>query len=109
MHRPRTLLAGIACAIMVMAACEPEMVPVDPANLPAQPDMSCVAVPPSVCQQMLTDARNNAPQGAFPIRLHITCTRMPCTIARGEAESAVVFSNGETTTMGFGWEGVPMP
>src|SRR5215204_4107850 len=75
MYRPRRLMAGIACAVMIVAACEPQMVPVDPANLPAQPNLACIAVPPSVCQQMLADARASAPQGAFLVQVLIKCTR----------------------------------
>lgn len=109
MQRIGRALAVAVVAVAMVAACAPEAVPVEPANLPAQPDISCVAVPPNVCQQMLADARTNATPGTFLVQMHIRCIRMPCTIARGEAESMVVYSNGETSTMGMGWEGAVPP
>ena len=109
MQRIGRVLA-VVVAVFILAACEPEAVPVDPADLPAAPNISCIAVPPSICQQMLNDARINAPPGAGLVQMHIRCTSLPCTPARGEAESTVVYSNGETSTMGMGWEGaVPPP
>jgi hypothetical protein len=42
------------------------------------------------------------------VQARITCTQQPCTLARGEVESTIVYSDGQTSTMGMGWEG-PMP
>lgn len=110
MRRLGRRLLGHLLAAAIVAACQPEAVPVDAVDQPAQPAMSCVGVPPSICQQMLDDARRNAQPGAVVVQLHIRCTKPPCTLRSGEAESNVVYSDGSSSGMGMGWEGAaPAP
>lgn len=104
-------LAGILIAVFVVGGCIWEAAPDAPAVGPPQPAASftCIGVPPVTCQQMLADARMNATPGTVVVRMDIRCTQRSCTLARGEAESTVVYSNGATSTMVVGWEGALPP
>jgi hypothetical protein len=94
---------------LIVAGCMWEAAPAVPLpGVRGQPAESCLGVPPLICQQVLDDAEANASAGAFPVQVSITCTQQPCTMARGEVESIIVYSDGQTSTMGMGWEG-PMP
>jgi hypothetical protein len=104
----RRLTAFMVAALLV-GGCIWEAAPAAPIpGVRGQPTVTCLGVPPLICQQMLDDAESNASPGAFVVQARITCTQQPCTLARGEVESTIVYSDGQTSTMGMGWEG-PMP
>ncbi len=94
----------------------PQAVPMsDPGGpVPAPAEASRASRRPArrICQQMLrSTARAATPRPARSSSSCTSgCTKPPCTLARGEADSTVVYSDGTTTGMGMGWEGaVPAP
>jgi hypothetical protein len=94
---------------LIVSGCLWEAAPAVPIQgVPGQPAISCLGVPPMICQQVLDDAALNASPGAQVVQAQIVCTQQPCTLVRGQVEGTIVYSDGQSTTMGMGWEG-PMP
>lgn len=98
-------------AALLVGGCMWEAAPAVPIQaVPGQPAVSCLGVPPMTCQELLADADSNANPGTFVVQARIVCTRQPCTLARGEVEATILYSDGQSSTMGMSWEGaMPAP
>lgn len=96
-------LLGPVLGILFVSACAlPGPTPI--ANPPAQPIVECLGVPADICQGAVGDARRNAPPGTVPVRVQVRCTAPVCVPASGQAEVAIQYSDGSTSTLGSGWE-----
>lgn len=100
MRAVRPLLVSLG---LLIGACSPAG-PTPNTNLPAQPVVDCIAVPPDICQGAVRDARLNAPPGSVPVRVQVRCTAPVCRPASGQTEVNIRYSDGTTSTMGSAWE-----
>jgi hypothetical protein len=86
----------------VVAACMP-FAPTPVPIIPEEPILDCRGVLAVTCQEVVADARLNAEPGEVPVRVQVVCSARPCTLASGEADVAVQYSSGRTSTYQMGW------
>lgn len=103
-------LIGVALMAVLTLACAPEPVPTGVPDAQPQGAFSCVGVPQATCQQMLADARRDAPPGLTVTQMHIRCSIVPCTLQSGQADAEIRYSDGSQSSYGMGWAGAaPAP
>jgi hypothetical protein len=97
----RRFITVLAWALMV-AGCMP-FAPTPVPIIPGEPILDCRGIQAVTCQEVVADARLNAEPGEVPVRIQVVCSRLPCTPDSGEADVAVQYSSGRTSTYQMGW------
>ena len=88
---------GLVAAILAGCAEGP------PATLPAAiPPIDCRGVPAQICQDAVSTARTNLDPGAFVVQVRVVCQVATCTVANGQAQVDVQYSN-RRDSYGTGW------
>lgn len=110
MRRMIGFLSGMSLAVVLVLACAPEPVPTGVPDAQPQGAFSCTGLPAGTCQQMLADARRDAPRGVTVVQMHIRCAVVPCTLESGQADAEIRYSDGSQSSYGMGWAGAaPAP